>query len=269
MTKKPMFGMSNDYENIPENIYKAKEGNRLRFWQKDGETHRIIFLTDGFYGLYEHPQYSLNKSMEMTVCLKYNNLADFCPMCEDERTVNCRFTGYYPIIDCGKVTEWRDGEPVIEPIFTTKKGVDVQFRQQLLGAQRGSEKKNGLLLILQGKRKKLKSGSLKFTMWDISRNGEQDISTGSELDFVKQFDSMDEIKEYLDSLGCPADFDYTPIDFNEDYVVVKTAEEMSNILRGAGSSRTVTKGSGNGGKGSGGNKFGEQQATYEDDDIPF
>lgn len=253
-----MFKKTDDFNNLPENISNSTGGSRLKFYIKAGDLdHRIIFLDGKFIGLYEHSQYDINKSMDQLPCIKNNSLGDECPFCDAGKYA--KYTGYFDIIACGKV-KFEKGKEIILPLFTTKKGEEVQCQMKLLGAQKGSEKKNGLLMILQKLREK--RGDLKFTMWDISRAGENDVSTGSALEFVKKFESLEEIQDYLDEIGAPDDFEIKPIDFEKDYVKIYSVQQMNNILRaGAKGSRTVTK--------SGNQSSGQAEASVDDDDIPF
>jgi len=168
-------------------------------------TKRVLILDDPPFCLYEHSLYSYPGAWKLlgtfvAICLKRNGLhEEGCPLCDDQAFPS--FTGYYPVIDMGQV-EYVGGEARLHhETWTDKDGEthERSFQRKILGAKRGSDDKPGVLRTLQLQTER-RGGSLKGTIWDVTRGGVKSAAVGDAWEYVDKILPQD-FHAYLVGLG--------------------------------------------------------------------
>jgi len=212
---------------------------RKKFYMKNGETRRLIFLDGMPFRCYFHDTWKLNQQHDLYICLEKNGLpnehsAKGCPLCDAKDWTH--HMGWFSVIDMGLVV-YENGKSLLEP----HKGIkdpskSYQFMRKLYGAKRGSQEKPGVLQRLL-KRAAANGGDLTGTIWDVSREGELAESVGSDHQFVERIAPAD-IKRYLLDLGANPENLKTVAPYNclEEFPI-PSYDQMARLARLAGGKR--------------------------------
>ena len=206
-------------------------GINAKAGQKDA-TKRVIFLDEDPAMVWEHDLYSVSRKVgERVVCLKKNQIADRCPLCDlanddavkamKDKNGKQRFAiwpklnGYLTVIDCGDVIKDKAGNVKLVPYAKGDKRYI--FNRKLLRAGKGWEKKPGMIFYLR--RKKEQYGNrLTGLVFDAYRGGEAVEAIGGEYSAVE------------DSKGNRVKFDFLlDVDYSDEHAV----EEATNLLKQA------------------------------------
>ena len=139
-----------------------------RFWLKPGGSAKVTFLdTEGFY-FHEHNLKLNGKWGNHFTCLK-----DFseCPLCDsgDRSGYVCAYT----IIDHSE--------------YETKQGKKIKNQKRLLVVRPAVMNK-------LARRRESLEGNLQYGLFLFTRDGEQECSTGEDIEFIKRLNAKDLVK---------------------------------------------------------------------------
>jgi len=172
---------------------------------KEGEEKRIILLSSEPIMVARHSTFDFDKKGSRVICLKKHG-DGFCPMCEAGNFAGVQ--GIFLGIDCGQIT--RQGGKVTKltgwaPSTGKNAGKEYNFLLRLVAMSRGSEKKPGYLKTFQRVAAISCQGDTSLTVWDVSRFGRQDPSSGSLWTFVRKLSGKDELGRILKTYGAEAE----------------------------------------------------------------
>lgn len=146
-----------------------------RYWMRDGEKRRIMFLDDNPFCFWEHNTKNpvTGKWDRYTICPRKNGISDDCPDCDNEQWPS--FIGYFTVV-------------TLDPVeFKSKKDgktIRLEWTKRLYGAKAGSTRKPGVLHKLR--RLKDRKDGLVGTIWDVYRDGDMSPSIGNDFEFVER-----------------------------------------------------------------------------------
>lgn len=140
----------------------------MRFWLKPGNSAKLTFLdTEGFY-FNEHNLKLNGKWGNYYTCLK-----DFseCPLCEsgDRSGYVCAYT----VIDHSE--------------YETKSGKKIKNQKKLLIVRPA-------VINKLARRRETLEGNLQYGLFLFSRDGQQECSTGEDIEFIKRLEKKDILK---------------------------------------------------------------------------
>jgi len=193
-----------------------------KFYMKDGETRRVLFLDGMPFPAYFHDTWKINGEHDLYLCLEKNALPNNaggrgCPLCEIKNWP--LFFGWFTVIDLGMVA-YENGKALLSAYKGVKDPAkSYQFMRKLYGAKRGSEDKPGVLTRLR-KRAIANGGDLAGTVWDVSREGSLSETVGSDHQFVERI-ALQDVKRYLLDLGANPDHlkEMGPYDYYKEFPI--------------------------------------------------
>lgn len=167
---------------------------------------RFMIVGAPFY-MWEHGTYKMQnipRGVYTPLCLKQNQIADRCPMCEDKRWPS--YGAYFTVIDMGFVKYTSGGAELLGDVWVDDKGKshDMQFRRRLMVAKRGGKENPGTLAFFEDQRNR--RGDLTGCVYDTQRTGKKKASMGDNIEFVERVGDADVptiemMREYLQKYG--------------------------------------------------------------------
>ena len=187
-----------------------------------GRPARKRFLVVGapFY-MWEHGLYKMpnaQRGVYNALCLKQNQLADRCPLCDDKRWPS--YGAYFTVVDMGFVKYTAAGAELIPEYWTDGKGKthNMQFRRRLMVAKRGGKDNPGQLSFFEDQRNR--RGDLTGCVYDSQRTGGKKSVMGDNLEFVERVGkgspaTPEEMRAYLEASGATTE----ALDWTQDIEV--------------------------------------------------
>ncbi len=250
----------------------------------DPITHRIMFITDVPYNLYEHSMWEFKATNDFNaICLKKNNMKEECPACSAaEKMKYPFFNGLMQIIDMGQVEYENGNVSNLHHYSKVYKNEDTgeeeekffRFSKKMISLQIGTKDRPKRFQKFASTLERRGHGAI-GTVWDVTRNGEKGEQVGDEWTFVGRLEPKggqtveDCMVRYLKKYGATDDeIDVTPLPWDGKGGVFNIPSvdeyydkmcEMVGWSTGKSQEETTVDGA----------DFGGNSAGFEDDDIPF